>query len=368
MSEPVPTRGKPVAAVKPVSPAEVPPGSSVSCQLQVSYYRRMRLQRVYPISVSSRLSAGTRLVPTFLQIRLVIPGALVTPAERELDAGDPKAQVTFHMTPLARGRLPQPHLEVLRGETVLQRVPLRMRVVSNRLTWILAGLTVLVPAFLLYVTRYAPLRGTISINPGVRVPAVQPAPAPPPIRVNPPADAPPPITRSPQEAVTLQLVIGLVDNSPAKSEKQDSNKEQDKKPDPPKDAAKNPSELPKDKSPLKKDEQPQFRGGGIIKDELPPPPKGATLERPATPGEVLEREIVRNVPEIPADWLEKNPWMPRITQPLAKALGSCYDFAVNLALDYLSFWVGVALLCLTLISAILHRSVRGRRYSDPIPL
>jgi hypothetical protein len=89
---------------------------------------------------------------------------------------------------------------------------------------------------------------------------------------------------------------------------------------------------------------------------------------PASPGELLEHHINDNVPDVPEEVRKNSTWMPALTKNVAWGLGRVYDFACELASDHLSFWIGVALLALTLISAFTHRPVRARRRSKPLTM
>jgi hypothetical protein len=138
----------------------------------------MRAQRVFPLIVELRKTTAAResadLPPTHLLVRPLIPGAQVTPAELPLDPREPTPQATFYITPVARGRLAKPQIQLYNQGRLVQEISLRMRSVTQRLTWILLALTVLIPAFLLNVTKFNPLTGTVPVmvpfqgDPGLR--------------------------------------------------------------------------------------------------------------------------------------------------------------------------------------------------------
>src|SRR5262245_57073851 len=99
---PMPT---PVRSASSSGGASLPP-------VEVAYYRRMKLQRVYPFVVCWR--RGARPTPgEKVTVRLLMAGAQVLPAEQALDAGNPNAQATFFVTPLARGWLRAQRLEIV---------------------------------------------------------------------------------------------------------------------------------------------------------------------------------------------------------------------------------------------------------------
>jgi hypothetical protein len=119
--------------------------------LQIRYYRRMHLQRVYPLTVSwyerdERRPAGA--APPVL-VRLLVAGAQVVPSELPLDPARRDAHATFYVTPLARGWLRGEHLEVLVGGRKVQELPFSTHVTSQKMTWFLLIMTMLVPWFLL---------------------------------------------------------------------------------------------------------------------------------------------------------------------------------------------------------------------------
>jgi len=135
--------------------------------LSIRFHRQMKPQRIYPLVVE--VPKGSKGAPasgearTTLVLRPVISGANVVPAEQKLNASKPGERATFYVTPLARGRLPYARLEVVHQGQVVEKIHLAMRGTTQRLTWILAFLTFLIPWFLLYVTVWHPLTGTIPV-------------------------------------------------------------------------------------------------------------------------------------------------------------------------------------------------------------
>src|SRR5262245_38345424 len=138
MPESAPSRGRPAAGPKPSAPAR--DTSRTAPQVRVSYYRRMRPHKVYPFVVS--LAGGAAAAPVTL--RLVVGGAQVVPFEQTLEPGNPDARATFYVTPLAKGQLRGERLEVLQGGAKVQEIRLPCKVTTQRLTWVLLLLTVLV--------------------------------------------------------------------------------------------------------------------------------------------------------------------------------------------------------------------------------
>ncbi|MCI0681641.1 MAG: hypothetical protein L0Y71_06025 [Gemmataceae bacterium] len=138
--------------------------------VEVSYYRRMKMQRVYPFVVRWRRGAapapGERVT-----LRLLLAGAQVLPSEQTLDAGNPAAQATFFVTPLARGWLRGQRLEIVHHGRKVQELPLASKACTHRLTWALLLLTLLAPWFIHSYVRNSPFRevAAVDVNTGVKV-------------------------------------------------------------------------------------------------------------------------------------------------------------------------------------------------------
>ncbi|HKI30418.1 MAG TPA: hypothetical protein VKA46_00905 [Gemmataceae bacterium] len=143
-----------------------PPEKGPEYALRVSYYCTMKPQRVYPLVVE--VTRGKAAVPAegptgvLVTLRPVVPGALVVPAELPLEVSRPGAKATFHVTPLARGRLPEASVRVLCNGRQMQELPMRMTAKTQRLAWALLLLALVLPALLLHYTRYEPLRGKVT--------------------------------------------------------------------------------------------------------------------------------------------------------------------------------------------------------------
>src|SRR5262249_29862954 len=141
------TTMKPQPAAKAKTPAprkEAPqparrdatPGAART-DFKVRYYNRMKLQRVYPLVVELPRGRGTAPpAGVGVTVRPIIPGAHVTPLEQKLDVAQPGAQATFSVTPLACGRLSNARVEVHQPGRAPQQIPLRMKSVTQRLTWL----------------------------------------------------------------------------------------------------------------------------------------------------------------------------------------------------------------------------------------
>src|SRR5207253_10883922 len=85
-------------------------------------------------------------------VRPVIAGAQVTPAEQRFEVA-PGNQITFHVTPLGRGRLPRARLEVFAPGQAPESIPLTMKVKTQRLAILLLLLAWLIPIMMNKLTK-----------------------------------------------------------------------------------------------------------------------------------------------------------------------------------------------------------------------
>ncbi len=145
MPESPPSRGRTAPARAAASGRDSSRAGPAVPRVQVRYYSRMRPNRVYPVVVSWKGAEGATGPVT---VRLLMAGAQVVPLEQTLDPQEPKARVTFHVTPLARGQLRGERLEVLQDGRKVQEIRLPSTVTTQRATWVLLLLTLLVAWFL----------------------------------------------------------------------------------------------------------------------------------------------------------------------------------------------------------------------------
>lgn len=124
--------------------AKSAPSDATPPRLRVKYYRRMRINRVYPVHVSWA-AAGRGQTTGPVTVRLVMAGAQVVPLEQQLDPGRADAKVTFHVTPIAKGWLHGERVEVVQEGRKVQEIKLPCKVTSQRCTWLLLLLTFLIP-------------------------------------------------------------------------------------------------------------------------------------------------------------------------------------------------------------------------------
>ncbi len=159
-SAPEPVRPKPTPATTPSGPArEEAPGPSLP-PLKVTYYLRMKRQRVYAVTASWYHPEKRRPPPGAgpVVLRLLMAGAQVVPSEQSLDPAKPDAKATFYVTPLARGWLRHECLEVLVGGRKVQEIPLAAKVTSQKMTLALFLLAIVLPWVLLAFFKYSTLQ------------------------------------------------------------------------------------------------------------------------------------------------------------------------------------------------------------------
>jgi hypothetical protein len=146
-------KGKVVIPIKKTAEPVSPRGDALLPPLVVHFRQRMKRQCLYPLVV--RWSRGDYgYVPVAGEnaaviLRPIVPGALVVPSELLLNAVNPDASATFHVTPLARGSLAGARVEVLHQDRRVQSLPLPMRVYRLSPSAVLLALAFLIPLFLL---------------------------------------------------------------------------------------------------------------------------------------------------------------------------------------------------------------------------
>lgn len=384
MNPPLSAKEKLPAARREPAPArrDGAPSGQAQTDLRVRYYRRMNVQRVYPLTVEvPALRAGQTPPPVVesVVVRPVIPGALVVPVEQKLDPNRPGASVRFHVTPLALGWLPDSRVEVHHPGRPVQEIPLGSRpmsmvlwvillvllfpivvplrlllgpwggpprAVTQRSTWLLLLLAVVIPVLLLVVTRYAPMSGTI-IRPVIDFPGEgKPAPLGPAM----PGGGGGPAPMRPMPMLGVAPGAGLLDGE-EQDEKKDEKKEE-KKPE----------------EPAKKEEPKAAEGAGA-QGEVPAPPNPGDLNGPRLrqavqdysdqPGvlltdrlETLFREQVPPVPVL-ADTV-----FPAVAQGVGTVYGLLCD-KPNQREFHPSFWTFVVLLLFTGLSWVTHSGYRA---------
>jgi hypothetical protein len=123
--------------------------------LAVRYWKKMRMNKVYPFVVSW-VGAG-RDGGEPLSVRLVMAGAQVVPAELIMDPNEPRATATFYVTPLARGGLRGEKVEVLHQGKKIQeiRTPCHVTSQSSTVVWLL--LAFLLPWLMMHYFMYSPI-------------------------------------------------------------------------------------------------------------------------------------------------------------------------------------------------------------------
>jgi hypothetical protein len=162
MKQPGPPQDRRLADRESAQTRKPGPGRDEGPRILVHYYHKMKWQRVHTMRVAWEAKKGPHSDDAFpaVVIRPSIPGAIVTPPEQTLGAA-PSSEVTFYVTSLALGKIPAARVEVLAAGTTAEDISLPMKTVRQRLTRVLLALTILVPAFLLWVLKFEPLEGTI---------------------------------------------------------------------------------------------------------------------------------------------------------------------------------------------------------------
>ncbi len=167
-----PPKGNPSPGKEPVRRIDHGTGQGKSLPLRFRYFSVMRTQRVFPLTVEVPEGASSVLAnANTLAIKPSIPGAFVEPHEQILDASKPKNSVTFQVTPIAKGKIPGAFVKVFQHGRLLQDIPVRMKSTTQRLTWVLALLTILLPLAANYMKEH-PLRGQIPREAKAASPAV----------------------------------------------------------------------------------------------------------------------------------------------------------------------------------------------------
>lgn len=124
--------------------------------LVVRYASRMRPNRVYPVTVTWKSANKKSSLPEEDDpyiVRLVMAGAQVVPSERTLDPTDAKDKAVFFVTPLAKGWLRGERLEVLYQREKVQEISLPAKVITQRFTWFLFWLMILIPLGLIWLQQ-----------------------------------------------------------------------------------------------------------------------------------------------------------------------------------------------------------------------
>jgi len=267
----------------------------------VNYYRRMRVQRVFPLTVDLQASEALN---GRVQVRPIIPGAFVTPGIREVELGPPGSTLRFSVTPMAWGRLPHARISLFQNGRHAGNVPLPMKGVRQLDTWLFLFLAFLVPAAIFFFTSHLDWSRAGNVKAHDE-----------PLQMSHAADTPAPedaTTPIPDANRQRAEAMGGAFRTPAKAEA---------------------SQPP----------QTGEKGG-----ERSP----ATME-PKRPSGAIERMIVHEVPEFEG-----------LTRPVAVQMQDCYEIFQRTEKQYrISLYVGGAFLALALISCFMNRSTRARKQS-----
>ena len=121
--------------------------------LSVRYWKRMRVNKVYPVVVSTTGKGDAEPVV----VRVVMAGAQVVPAELPMDPSNPGDKATFYVTPLAKGNLRGERVEVLQGGRKVQEIRIPSKTVSQSSTVVWLALAIIVPWLILHFFDYHPI-------------------------------------------------------------------------------------------------------------------------------------------------------------------------------------------------------------------
>lgn len=349
MKEPIAARGTSTTAPREAAAPVRRAMEAAELRVVARYSRRMKPQRVYKLVVELQGAGTSAAAPVF--VHPIIPGALVTPAELTLDPMVTGSKATFHITPLARGTLRGARLDIFHQGKLVQEIALGMRCVTQRLTWVLAVLTILVPAFLLYFTAYDPMVRVVARFHEVQ--KVQPGHPGAEKLNNPPKEQTNPLKEGEEDEEELQEDAQLAQRG-------------------------------KDQPLAKEDPQPKPKKSGRNQGPLPldnvadPTPKVEVIiiHKKLFAGDALEWEIEQHMPDLP-DRMSM-PWQGeddppyevrfKISKHIAWGVGQSYTYAHEMRRDHLSFWAGLLLLALTVISAVTHRRASKRQRGKPLTL
>lgn len=149
-----------MAGILPHAQQGTPPAAQSEAGLAplcVAYYRRMKPGKVYPVEVAWPQQGTTPTDSSKVTVRLLAAGAQVVPSEHTLDSSGRPGKVTFFVTPLAQGWLRAQRVEVVHQGRKIQEIPLSSKVVTQKATWLLLLLTVLLPWFILTQLKSMPM-------------------------------------------------------------------------------------------------------------------------------------------------------------------------------------------------------------------
>lgn len=160
--EPPPDKGSitPKPAPHESNAADTPAGTRRPTERRatVRYANRMNPRRTFPLrvilspheGVSQALGGEEGLL---VEIEPVLPGCTCYPPRDRLRVRDGEASVTFWVVPQVLGRVEAARVVVRQDGEVLTEVSLDVCVVEQRLTWLMAALSLVLP-FMLFVLKH----------------------------------------------------------------------------------------------------------------------------------------------------------------------------------------------------------------------
>jgi hypothetical protein len=165
MNKPVPSPAMPATPGREPAAARLDQGHARtgSVSLNVRYYKAMKPNRVYPLVVELPRAAAKPVAGANapLVVKPIVGGAVVTPTEQAVELNPSGGEVTFHVTPVAKGTLPDARVEISQQGRPVDAIPLKMKARTQCMTWVLLLLTILLPSILAYYTYAQPLTGDV---------------------------------------------------------------------------------------------------------------------------------------------------------------------------------------------------------------
>lgn len=158
MAESVSARAKAGATQRAPAAREPHREYAKAPSLSVRYWKRMRINKVYPVVVSWRGAGRDGEVEGGpVTVRLLMAGAQVVPAEHTMDPREPRNTATFYVTPLAHGGLRGEKIEVLQQGRKIQEIRLPSKTTSQSSTLVWLFLAIFFPWLIWHYFMFSPI-------------------------------------------------------------------------------------------------------------------------------------------------------------------------------------------------------------------
>lgn len=274
----------------------------------VNYYSQMRVQKVFPLSVDLHSIPGS--LTGRVQVRPVIPGALVTPGIREVDLGPDGSSLNFSVAAMACGQLKHAQLAIFQDGHHKGNVALEMKGVRQLDSWIFVLFAAVLPALIYFFTTHLDWSRSANVPRAMVLPARMPHASDTPVSSNATNQRPPGRGMQPPGGAGPPANRGAAPGGP---------------PAQPNDGA-----------------------------ELEKPGASKTQEPPPQLTGAVERSIAAEVPEFHG-----------ISRSVAVQMQDCYEILHNIEKsNRISLYIGLGFLALALISAFMNRTKRTQRRSN----